>query len=162
MTDTPFCSGLMIVKPDWIDYNGHLNMAYYNVLMDLASDEVLEMLGLGPDYRARTGCTTYSAEYRMQYKQELHAGDQVRVTLQLIDHSDRSFHFVQQLYHTDGWLAARGEGLGLHVDQAGARVVPMPKDTLARMRALRAAHSTLPVPEWTQTPIRVRHAAGAH
>ena len=39
----------MRVEPGWIDYNGHLNMAYYNVLFDRAVDEVYELLGLGLD-----------------------------------------------------------------------------------------------------------------
>ena len=30
----PFVSSVMRVEPAWIDYNGHLNMAYYNVLLD--------------------------------------------------------------------------------------------------------------------------------
>jgi acyl-CoA thioester hydrolase len=35
----PFVSSVMRVEPAWIDYNGHLNMAYYNVLFDRAVDE---------------------------------------------------------------------------------------------------------------------------
>ena len=31
---TPHMSSLMEIEKDWIDYNGHLNMAYYNVLFD--------------------------------------------------------------------------------------------------------------------------------
>ena len=46
----PFVSSVMRVEPAWIDYNGHLNMAYYNVLFDRAVDEVFELLGCGVDY----------------------------------------------------------------------------------------------------------------
>ena len=46
----PFVSSMMRVEPQWIDYNGHLNMAYYNVLFDRAVDEVYELLGIGADY----------------------------------------------------------------------------------------------------------------
>ena len=35
----PFVSSIMKVEPAWIDYNGHLNMAYYNVLFDRGADE---------------------------------------------------------------------------------------------------------------------------
>jgi acyl-CoA thioester hydrolase len=45
---SPFRSSIMTVKPEWIDYNGHLNMAYYNVLFDHGADEVYEDLGFGP------------------------------------------------------------------------------------------------------------------
>ena len=50
----PFVSSVMRVEPAWIDYNGHLNMAYYNVLFDRAVDEVFELLGCGADY-VKTG-----------------------------------------------------------------------------------------------------------
>ena len=46
----PFVSSVMTVEPAWIDYNGHLNMAYYNVLFDRAVDEAFELLGCGLDY----------------------------------------------------------------------------------------------------------------
>ena len=44
----------MRIEPQWIDYNGHLNVAYYNVLFDRAVDEVYELIGLGPAYLERT------------------------------------------------------------------------------------------------------------
>ena len=47
--DAPFVSSLMRIEPQWIDYNGHLNVAYYNVLFDRAVDEVYELIGLGPE-----------------------------------------------------------------------------------------------------------------
>ena len=46
---------VMTVDPAWIDYNGHLNMAYYNVLFDRAVDEAFELLGLGLDYVKSAG-----------------------------------------------------------------------------------------------------------
>ena len=46
----PFVSSVMKIEPQWIDYNGHLNVAYYNVLFDRAVDEVYELIGLGPAY----------------------------------------------------------------------------------------------------------------
>lgn len=159
MSEAPFVSMLMSVKPEWIDYNGQLNMAYYNVLMDEGSDQVFDLIGLGAAYQAATGCTTYSAEYRMQYMCELHEGDQVRMHMQLIDHDEKSFHFAQELWHEDGWLAARGVGLGLHVDRSGPRVAAMPEDVLARMRAMHEAHRALPRPDWIDQPMGIRRKA---
>ena len=39
MSDAPFRSSVTLVRPEWIDYNGHMNMAYYGVLFDEAADE---------------------------------------------------------------------------------------------------------------------------
>jgi hypothetical protein len=46
----PFVSPVMKVEPEWIDYNGHLNMAYYNMLFDRAVDEAYELMGCGLAY----------------------------------------------------------------------------------------------------------------
>jgi len=72
MSDTPapFRSGEMTVLPEWIDFNGHLNMAYYNVLFDQGVDQAYSEIGLGPEYQ-RTGCTTYVAEFHVCYLREL-------------------------------------------------------------------------------------------
>lgn len=117
---------MMRVRPEWIDFNGHLNMAYYNVLFDTSVDQAYELLGFGPDYQ-KTGCTTYVAEFHVCYVRELHENDEVFVTLQILDHDAKRFHTYQELYHADGWLAATAEGLTLHVDQSGPRVAEMPR-----------------------------------
>ncbi|MEO0938432.1 MAG: thioesterase family protein [Pseudomonadota bacterium] len=143
---TPFRSPLLTVLPEWIDYNGHLNMAYYSVLMDQTADEAYPALGFGPDYLERTGCTTYVAEFHICYVRELHEGDRVYGTIQLLDHDEKRFHMYQELYHEDGWLAATGEALTLHVDQSGPRVAPMPADIQAKIAAMHADHAGLPWP----------------
>src|SRR3982751_4459838 len=58
----PFQSSVMTVEPAWIDYNGHLNMAYYNVLFDRALDQASDLLGLGPTYLRSHECSTFTAE----------------------------------------------------------------------------------------------------
>ncbi len=69
---TPFVSSVMRVEPGWIDYNGHLNMAYYNVLFDRAVDEVYELLGLGLAYVEVSRHSTFTAEVHVRYLRELH------------------------------------------------------------------------------------------
>ena len=67
----PFVSSVMRVEPGWIDYNGHLNMAYYNVLFDRAVDEVYELIGCGLAYVERTRHSTFTAEVHVRYLREL-------------------------------------------------------------------------------------------
>jgi hypothetical protein len=82
----PFVSSVMRVEPAWIDYNGHLNMAYYNVLFDRAVDEVFELLGCGLAYVKERRRSCYTAEAHVRYLRELRAEDPVRVTFQLLDY----------------------------------------------------------------------------
>ena len=142
----PFRSSPKRVKPEWIDYNGHLNMAYYNVLFDTSVDEIYEQIGFGPAYIESHGNTTYTAEFHICYVRELHDGDETFVTTQLISFDEKRFHTYQELYHADGWLAATGEALALHIDMSGPRVAPMPAHILENLAAIHKAHAALPKP----------------
>jgi len=154
----PFQSSVMRIQPEWIDYNGHLNMGYYGVLFDQGADQIFEQLGFGPDYRETSGHTTYSAEFHIRYVRELHLKDPVTVSFQLIDWDEKRFHSYQELRHADGWLAATGETMTLHVDQSGPRVAPMPQNIQDRLKTLHAAHASLPRPDGVGASIGIRRA----
>lgn len=143
----PFTSKPMAIQEDWIDYNGHLNMAYYNVLLDRCSDDAFEAMGLGADYARDRKLTIYTAEVHVCYVQELHLGDEVTVSYQLIDHDSKRLRAYQEIRHADGWLAATSESLSLHIDMAGPKVVAFPDDIAARVEALAKIHAGLPMPE---------------
>lgn len=145
----------MTVRPEWIDYNGHMNMAYYAVLFDEAADEIYPFLGFGPEYQ-KSGFTTYTAEFHICYLRELHEGDALTVTLQLLDYDEKRFRTYQEIWHEDGWCAATGEAMTLHVDQSGPKVAPMPAATLASLEEMRQAHATLPRPERAGRSIGIR------
>jgi acyl-CoA thioester hydrolase len=159
-TEAPFVSSRMEVIEDWIDYNGHLNMAYYNVLFDRCADEAFALLGMGPDYARERQLTTYTAEIHVCYVRELHLGHKVRCSFQLLDHDEKRFHFYQELMHEDGWLAATSEVLTLHVDMSGPKVAPFPQDIKDRLDAMRAAHAALPRPERAGRSIGIRRKSG--
>lgn len=149
-------SKLMDIKPEWIDLNGHLNMGYYGVLFDLGMDDASGLFGLGWDYTKQGTHTTYSAEFRIRYVQELHLDHRVRATFRLLDVGPKAFHFCQELLHEDGWVAATGEGISLHIDQSGPRVVPYPPEVKQKLDDLLAAQAHLPVPDWVGAPMRIR------
>ena len=152
----PFRSSLHRVEEGWIDYNGHMNMGYYTVLLDRCADEAFAEMGFGPDYAACRGLTTYTAEFHIRYLREVKLGDRLFSTFHLLDHDAKRFHSFQELYHEEGWLAATGEGLTLHVDLSGPRVVPMPEDIAARVAEMAQAHAALPRPEGVGSRIGIR------
>ncbi len=144
---SPFMSSFQEIDPAWIDYNNHLNMGYYTVIFDRAADEAFEALGFGPGYIAAHNHTTFSAEFHVRYLRELKLGDRVRSSFRLLAHYEKRFHSFQELIHEDGWLAATGEGMTLHVDLSGPRVAPMPPGILDRVSAMAEEHVHLPLPE---------------
>jgi DNA-binding winged helix-turn-helix (wHTH) protein/acyl-CoA thioesterase FadM len=143
----PSVSSVMKVEPTWIDYNGHLNMAYYNVLFDRAVDEVFELLGCGADY-VKKGFSTFTAEVHVRYLRELHEGDPVRVTFQLLEYDSKRLHYFEQLFHAEeGWVSATSENMSLHVDMAAKKVAPFPPEVTRRLLQMKASHGQLPRPE---------------
>ena len=144
----PFVSSVMHVAPDWIDYNGHLNMAYYNVLFDRCVDEAYELLGCGLAYLQQTMHSTFTAEVHVRYLRELRSGDPVRVTFQLLDYDAKRIHYFEELHHAEeGWLSATSENMTMHVDMAIRKTAPFPPDIRARIDAVLKAHAVLPRPE---------------
>ena len=143
----PFVSSLHKVEDQWIDYNGHFNMAYYNVIFDRAGDEAFLLLGLGPDYAKQTNCSFFTLETHVTYLRELHAGDKVSVTFQLLDYDAKRVHYVEQMYYAEGgWLSCVSEHMVIHVDMSAKKSSPFPNDVLERIGAMYAAHKSLPVP----------------
>lgn len=144
---SPFIGSPQKVEDQWIDYNGHFNMAYYNVIFDRCGDEAFALMGLGPDYVRATNCSFFTLEAHLTYLRELHAGDEVRVTVQFLAHDAKRVHYVQQMFHdTRGYLACVSENIVIHVDMTAKRSAPFPPNVLARIAAMTEAHKALPVP----------------
>ena len=144
----PFVSSVMQVEPQWIDYNGHLNMAYYNVFFDRALDEVLALLGMSAAYVKQTRRSIFTAEVHVRYLREVHLTDRVRVAVQLLDYDSKRLHCFQKLCHaTEDWLSATSEVMSLHVDLEAKKTSPFPDEIANRLTQMKTAHAKLPLPE---------------
>src|SRR5690348_12304753 len=153
----PFVSAPMRVEPGWIDYNGHLNMAYYNVLFDRAVDEVYELLGCGLAYLKESQHSCFTAEVHVRYLRELNAGDLVRVTFQLLDFDAKRLHYFEALHHAEeGWLSATSENMALNVDMVAKKTTAFPDHVMQRLELMKAAHDRLPVPDGVGRHIAMR------
>jgi acyl-CoA thioester hydrolase len=143
----PFDRYRDVVREEWIDNNHHMNMGYYLVVFDLATDEWLRYVGLDAAHRRDQGVTTFCLEAHVTYRREVQAGDPLRFTTRLLDHDARRIHYVHEMYHAiDGYLAATNELMSLHVSAATRRSAPMAPAILDRLARLQAAHDALPRP----------------
>ena len=79
---TPFDRYEGEVLPEWIDANGHMNLAYYVVLFDYATDTLFNAIGIGLDYKDTTNHGTFVAETHNLYERELLVGEGVRIATQ--------------------------------------------------------------------------------
>ncbi len=137
-----------IVKPEWIDHNGHFNMGYYLVVFDRATDAFLHQVGLTAELREGTGATTFTLEAHVNYLNELREGDPLRFTTRLLGFDHKRIHYFHEMYHaTEGYLAATNELMSLHVNHSTRRSAPMAMEVTRCLEEILEAHEPLPMPE---------------
>ena len=130
------------VRPEWVDYNGHMNEAFYVVVFSHATDAVLAALDLGPAYRERTACSIYTVEAHVRYLREVAEGAALTVTSHVTGVDRKRLHICHSMA-AGGEEIATEEVMALHVDQNAGRTAPFPEDVAARARDL----ATAP-PDW--------------
>lgn len=137
------------VQPDWIDGNGHMNVAYYVLAFDQALDQFCAPpIDIGWDYVRRTNYSTFVLEMHVTYLREVMAGDPLAFTLQLLDFDAKRLHYFMRLYHRDQkYLAATSEQVMLHVSLASRRAAPWPEAATGQLAALFEHHKDIPWPE---------------
>ena len=138
------------VLREWIDANDHMNLAYYTVLFDYATDALFEAIGIGREYKDTTNHGTFAVETHNLYERELLLGDRVRVATQILGMDGKRLHLGHEMFMIGGTgqRAATQELMYLHVDLAARRVVPFPDDLRERIAAAASAHAHLRRPDW--------------
>jgi acyl-CoA thioester hydrolase len=154
----PFDRYRDVVRPEWIDHNGHMNMGYYLVVFDYATDEFLQWVGLDAAHRSAAGVTTFCLEAHVTYQREVRDGDPLRFASLLLGHDAKRLHYFHAMYHaTEGYLAATNELMSLHVSEQTRRGASMAPEILARLAAIQAAHDALPRPPQAGRTIGLAH-----
>jgi acyl-CoA thioester hydrolase len=145
---TPFRGHRTRVRPEWVDYNGHMNDAAYAVVLGEANEALLEALGLSAGYRERTGAALFTVESHLRYLAECTLGQLLTATSLLVSADAQKLHVCTELLDEQGRTAATGEFLYLHVDTGAGKVTAMPPDRQAEVDAMLAAHAALPRPDY--------------
>ncbi len=143
----PFDHYRDVVRPEWIDYNGHMNVGYYGLVFDHATDDFLDSLLLDRPHRAEHRVTTFTLEAHFTYQSEVLEGDRLRFTTQLLGFDEKRIHYLHRMFRErDDVLSATNELMSLHVSKDTRRGSPMRPEVLERLRAVQRAHATLEVP----------------
>ena len=110
------------VRPEWTDHNRHLNVGYYVLVFDYATDEFLDYVGLTTAHREAQQVSTFCLEGHIIYQREVREGAPLRFTTQLLAFDEKRIHYIHKMYHQDeGYLAATNELMSLHVSQSTRR-----------------------------------------
>jgi acyl-CoA thioester hydrolase len=135
----------------WVDYNGHLNDAYYMVIFSYATDGLMARIGLDEDGRRATGHTLYTLEVHLNYVQEVHEGVAVEVRTQILGVDAKRVHIFHTLHRQDdGALLATNEQMLANIDASnaasGPKTAPFLPVVAALLLPLAQAHAALPRP----------------
>ncbi len=145
------------VLPEWIDLNGHMNLAYYTVLFDCATDLLFETIGIGRDYKATTNHGTFVAETHNLYEREVLVGERLRVASQIVAADSKRMHLAHEMFRIAGAdRVATQELMFLSIDLGKRRVVPFLAAARQRVAAAAASHAQLPRPHWLGRHIAIR------
>ena len=143
----PFLSTSLTVRPEWIDGNGHMNVAYYLKAFDEGFDAAYGAIEFGFDTIERRGVSTMAAEMHITYQGELFEGDPIRIETQLVDFNRKRFHWFQQMRHGETLkLAATCEWMILFIDMSKRKVAEMPDDIFDLISRVKESHAHLPKP----------------
>jgi len=136
-----------VVRAEWIDANGHMNLAYYIVIFDHATDVAFEALDIGTAYREQTGNSSFIVETHTLYEREAKEGERLRVTTRLLGVDAKRVHLFHEMFraNADERVAAH-ELLALHIDMRTRRTAPFPPDKHAALAAAVRAQADRPLP----------------
>lgn len=148
MIETPFRRYSTVVPPEWIDVNEHMNARYYTIVIYNAHSLFSEYIGVGENYVQATRCGKSVVESHLIYERELRVGDRIEVATRLLAVGEKRMHFYHEVFNVEqGYRAAVGEQLDIHVDLTSRRAAPLPLDLFASLQAIAQAHATLPAPD---------------
>jgi acyl-CoA thioester hydrolase len=122
------------VKKEWTDYNGHMNVAYYVHVFDLAADIMLDNFRMGGKSAKSEKKSTFAVEMYANYNQEVRLGEEVETHLTYIDHDKKRIHYKLSMFHKEKkYLAATNEVLSLYVDLNQRKVAKFDSDRVKIM-----------------------------
>jgi acyl-CoA thioester hydrolase len=136
-----------IVKPEWIDINGHMNVAYYVLAFDLAVDTLWAQFGISDEYIRNTRGSTFAVESHVSYLRELKEGEPYCIQSQILAYDEKRIHHFQRMFHADDeYLAATAEWMNLYVDLDTRRVSAWPDAVLQSLGEQARKQESRPFP----------------
>lgn len=144
------------VQPEWIDHNGHMNVAFYVLAFDLATDDFYETLGIGLTYQ-ETGYSVFTLGMNVDYLDELFEGDPIRIETHLVDWDHKRVHYIHKMFHAEkGFLAATNECLGMHVGYESRKSLSFSDEHQAGIAKMFEAHQKIEMPVQVGRKLAIR------
>ena len=129
----------------WFDRNGHLNVTGYLQCFNLAVEKMFDKIGLGTGYMENEQRSFFAAQQQLTYLNEVHKGETLSVSFQLLGFDNKRLHKFYRLYNdTTGKEAATLEALALHIDMSARKTTDMSEACLDRFARIMDSHAAIP------------------
>ena len=123
-----------IIKKEWIDYNDHMNMAYYVLVFDVVWEIILKKFKMGESSAKSSNMSTMVVETHTTYNNEVKLGDEVEINLTFFDHDKKRLHFkMEMIEKSSKKLSATLEMLSLYIDLNKRKVAEFEKEKIEIM-----------------------------
>ncbi len=145
--DAPYTGFRDYVRPEWTDYSGHMNIAYYGFAFEEAARAFFRSLDISEAYRERSDHSFFALETHTVFKRELLVEAPIRFEAQILAFTGKRIHVFYRMVHaTENYLAATNETLYVHVDLEARRTVPVSPELERRLAPIVERHLRLPRP----------------
>jgi len=145
------------VRPEWVDYNGHMSEAYYVLIFGDATDAFYDHIGLNQALREAARVSVYTVEAHIRYLTEAHEGTHLRIATRVLSHDAKRLRLRHEMLRAnDPHVLAVTELLLLHVDKSSMRASAFAPAISARIAEIAQAQAALPPGE----PAMSRHWQG--
>ena len=123
------------VKKEWVDYNNHMNMAYYVLVFDQAWEVALEKFKMGGTAAKHLNRSTMVVETNTKYLNEVKEGEMVNVNLTFFDHDKKRLHLkMEMISQKTSKVSASMEWISLYIDLSKRKVTEFEEEKVKLMR----------------------------
>jgi len=146
------------IEQQWLDYNNHMNVAYYVLIFDRAEELLFESINLGEESAETRGMSWMVLESHITYERELSLGQSVEVRMRLIDHDHKRLHLYLEMHTVgdDSYLASTLEQMIICADLNARKSAELPVDVMDKIKNIAKEHAHLAMPENIGRKIGIR------
>ena len=142
------------VRPDWLDYNGHMTESRYLQVFGDATDAFLQFIGMDEEYRKK-GFSVYTVETHIRHLKEVSAGKSLSVDTQLLGFDEKRFRIFHVMRNSSsGEILATSEHMMLHVNSKIGKASEFCSNLFERLSLIWKGHKKLPLPEYSGQGIK--------
>ena len=143
------------VLSDWVDYNGHMNVAYYVLIFDRATDVLLNYVGLNEKHRNMTSESVFVVESHITYAKEVLEGAKIEIETLVLNVDEKRLHLFMTMHEAGTRMTVSAiEIMILYVDLNTRKAAPFPTQIKLELSQLKEKHSSLILPSQIGRQIR--------